>query len=89
MALSNFVIFAIIVALLPNSVIFVNFLTEFSRGHISFVFRADLEIFTSNNGTESWSRKYLGDAKEMNFDSKTCRADQGGGGGIGWLTTPL
>ena len=35
MALSNFVIFAIFVALLPNSVVFVNFLSEFSRGHIS------------------------------------------------------
>ena len=29
------VIFAIFVALLPNTVIFVNFLTEFNRGHIS------------------------------------------------------
>ena len=33
------------------------------RNEPRFVFRADLEIFTSNNGNESWSRKSLGDAK--------------------------
>ena len=83
MALQNFVTFAIFVALLPNSVIFVNFLTEFNRGHIPEMSRVLFSALISKYLLVIMGRRAeAGNPWEMQINEIHFEDLQGGSGGV-------